>query len=120
MIPIIFAHFVGDECHEYWYEVFSHCENIYGFDDDRRTIIVDQEKSIDSAFRDALNKCKLFLDPLHVRKNMLPRLGASKANGIYLYNKAVHAPTKSAVDEIITQYSIQQAAYLSSLKKEEI
>lgn len=48
IVPILFANFVGVEFHEYWYKVFKSCRVIEEFDVSRRTIIVDQEKSIDT------------------------------------------------------------------------
>lgn len=120
LLPLLFAHFVGAECHEYWHRVFSECQKLEGFDVESRTTIVDQEKSIDSAYKDVFQNAKMFLDPMHVRKNMGSALGASRAVGISLYDKALYAPTEAAVDEVVARYSETQAKYLGRFKRSEL
>ena len=95
IIPVLFAHFIGVESYDYWRTVFENCSEIEEFDVIRRTLIVDQEKSIDTAFDDVVKNVKLFLDPLHVKKNMGPKLGSLKASGVALYERDLHAPSKS-------------------------
>lgn len=42
LLSLLFAHFVGAECHKYWKIVLEECKNLEGFDDATRTTIVDQ------------------------------------------------------------------------------
>lgn len=121
LIPIVFAHFVGPECLETWRHVFLACAAIDGFDIPERTTIVDQEKSIDGAYRECLQHARLFLDPLHVKKNLGAKLdGADKAMGLQLYEKAVYAPTVEAVNQICASYSPAQKAYLENFDNAEL
>ena len=120
IVPIFFAHFIGAECYDYWHSVFKKCSTVDNFDIPQRTIIVDQEKSIDTAFEDDTQHAKLFLDPLHIKKNMTPHLGALKAKGIALYERAMYAPSKKHADDIIVQYTDAQAEYLSKYPKEHL
>ena len=120
LVPILFAYFVGAECYEYWKKVFERCTQIDNFDISQRMIIVDQEKSIDKAFDDCTQHAHLFLDPLHVKKNMSPILGSLRAKGLALYESALYAPSQKLADDIILQYSEKQAAYLSKYPKERL
>ncbi|CAN8075950.1 unnamed protein product [Agarophyton chilense] len=120
LLPLLFAHLIGAECYETWNTVFEECINIPGYDIAERTTIVDQEKRIDKAYEEVFSEAKIFLDPLHVRKNMGAKLGATKAVGISLYERALYAPTCAAVDEIVLQYSRQQRAYLSKFEKSDL
>ena len=92
LFPLVFAHFVGPESLQTWTQVFTACEKIDGFDVPLRTTIADQKKSIDSAYCLCFNHANLFLGPLHVKKNLGPRLGADKASGLSFYEQAVYAP----------------------------
>ena len=112
LFPLVFAHFVGAECLETWTRVFQACAGIEGFDVPLRTTIVDQEKSIDSAYRACLKHAKLFLDPLHVKKNLGAKLGAEKASGLRSYERAVYAPSMETVGTITSTYSSVQREYL--------
>ena len=82
---LVFAHSVGLECYDSWKMVFQACAMMDGFDVETRTTILDQERSIYKAYRECFKKAKFFLDPLHVRKNLRPKLGAIKAIGLQLY-----------------------------------
>lgn len=62
----------------------------------------------------------MFLDLLHVRKNMGSKLGATKEIGLSLYERALHAPSRSAVDEIVAGYGDVQRQYLSKFHRSEI
>ena len=44
LVPILFANYVGAECHDYWRSVFQRCCQIKNFDVLRRTVMVHQEK----------------------------------------------------------------------------
>lgn len=120
IVPIAFAHFVGAECHQYWSNVFRACKNIDGFDIPDRTVVVDQEKSIDTSFKEIFSHAKMFLDPMHVKKNMGSKLGRFKASGISYYEQALRAPSKEEVDRIIEYYSDEQKTYLKSFEKPEL
>lgn len=54
-------------------------------------------------------KDHLFMDYLHIEKNMGSKLGAAKGSGLNLYERAVYAPSKSVVDAVINPYSPAQA-----------
>lgn len=104
IIPILFAHFNGAECHNYWQTVFDKCFEIYNFGSNRRTIIIDQEKSIDTAF-DKVRNAKPFLDAIRVRKSIGSKLWSSKASGLALYKKKVIYPSSQhQVKNIIDKY----------------
>lgn len=62
----------------------------------------------------------IFLDPLHAKKNMSPKLGALKAMGLHLYEKAIQAATKQHVEDTIEQYFLKQSTYLSRFPKEQL
>lgn len=49
---------------------------------------------------------------MDVRKSMGSALGAKQAAGNWLHEKSLYAPTRSAVDEIITQFTLEQEKYL--------
>lgn len=78
-----------------------------------------QGNSIDSAYNNVMRFAKLFLDALHVQKNLAPRLRAAKLYSIGLYNKSLHAPLKSQADDYSTQYSRTQGSYLSIVARSE-
>lgn len=120
ILPLVFAHFVGSECEEYWTSVFNACKSLPGFDITERTTIVDQEKSIDTAYRKVMERAKLFLDPLHVKKNMGPKLGSEKAVGLSLYERAVRAPSQAEVDNLVAEYPEAQRLYLGKFPKSEL
>lgn len=68
LLSLLFALFMGAECHEYWKIVFEECKNLEGCNDEAGTTIVYQEKSIDSAYKEVFQNAKLFQNPMHVRK----------------------------------------------------
>lgn len=51
---------------------------------------------------------------------MTARLGKYKASAVYLYDGAVHAPSREAVEILTGSYSAPQAAYLGKFKKAEL
>lgn len=116
LLPV-FAHFIGTENYKYWKTVFEAAKHLTGFDVPTLNTIVNQEKSIYRAYKDVFEHAELFLDPFHVRKNMGGKLGSSKAIGFSIYDRALYAPTKSMVDEIVAHYSTVQRDNLSSFDK---
>lgn len=120
LVPIVFAHSVGTECEDVWSKVFQAAKDITGFDRGGRVTIVDQEKSIDSAYRSTMDHAELFLDMLHVKKNMGPKLGPEKSTGLSLFERAVRAPSRTQVDALKAQYGPKQKAYLSKFADSEI
>lgn len=120
IVPILFAHAVGTESEETWSRVFRSLANVSGFDVDGRVTIVDQEKSIDKCHRDAMQNANIFLDALHVKKNMSPRLGSERASGLSLYERALRAPCKDVVDIMKAQYGEKQRAYLGRFADKEL
>lgn len=116
----MFVRFVGSECQEHWSTVFKQCCDIKDFYLQLRTIIVDQEKSIDLALDEVFQNAKLFLGPIHVKKNMGPKLGSFKAAGLSLYEEALHALSRQVSGGFISKFSELQANYLNKLPKERI
>lgn len=120
LVPLLFYHYIGTESEESWRVVFTALKAISGFDRAGRVTIVDQEKSIDSAFRGVMEHAHLFLDALHVKKNMTPSLGAEKAHATSLYQRALVAPTMQEVDRIKGLYGPRQRSYLSKFQNREL
>ncbi|PXF42487.1 hypothetical protein BWQ96_07796 [Gracilariopsis chorda] len=120
LLPLLFAHFIGTEDYGTWKKVFEECKLIPGFDVPARTTIVDQEKSIDRPYKKVFESAKTFLNLLHVKKNMGAKLGAAKAIGLSLYERALHAPTRAVVDHIVRQYTDKQKEYLGNFYPEEL
>lgn len=120
LCPLLFAHSIGSECTLSWKRVFNALAEIPHFDIPGRTTIVDQEKSIDSAYASAMKHADYFLDPLHVRKNMLRAVGAEKSDAVWLYTKALYAPTKQETDSFIARFGPRQRAYLDKFDKKHL
>ena len=117
MVPTAFAHSVGPESKENWQKVFQAVSSVVKFDIPERPIIIDQEKGIEKAFGRVFIHTKMFLDPLHVQKNMLKVLGAERSIAVSLYKRALHAPLRVQKDEIIQQHGPNQKKYLSKFDK---
>lgn len=79
-------------------------KSIDGFIIDTSFTIVDQRKSIHSYFRLTMKNDDLFLDLMHVKKNMSPIIGAEKSQCHYIYGMAVQAPCSEKVDDIKSIY----------------
>lgn len=118
--PLVFAHSVRTECQEAWKPVFDVLKNMPGFDIYRRTTIVDQEKSIDAAFRSVMEKANLFLDWMHVTKNMASSIGSEKNIGVSLYQRALRASSIEKVQELKLQYGPKQSSYLGQFDDAEL
>lgn len=54
----------------------------------------------------------MFLDMLHVKKNLTPHLGKDKAVALRLYEKALFAPATEFTDVFKREYCDSQARYL--------
>lgn len=93
--------------------MFEACKCLPVFDVTEQTTIVDQDKSIDTAYQRVMRNAKLFLDPLYVKKNMGPELGNDNAVGLSMYNSAVHAPSKGEVDKVILDYGVSPRTSLA-------
>lgn len=118
--PICFAHSVATENGETWKSVFQNVATIDGFDCPGRVIVTDQEKGIDTAFSKVMCNAKLFLDFLHVKKNMISSLGVEKAMGPALYKRALWAPSQGRCELIKEEYGPKQKAYLSKFSNEQL
>lgn len=81
---------------------------------------MDQKKSIDSCFRLIMENDHLFLDLMHVKKNIAPIIGVEKSQALSLYDMAVGAPCTEKVDDIDSKYGPKQAAYLAKFKDSEL
>ena len=108
LVPLLFAHSVGTECEETWTIVFSKLKAVPGFDVPGRVTIVDQEKSIDTSFSNVMQHACLFLDPLHVKKNMAVYVGRERATALLKYSRAVRAPSTATVAAIKREYGEKQ------------
>lgn len=102
MLSLELAYFVGSECEEYWTSLFEAYKCLPGFDVTELTSIVDQEKTIDTAYHKVMRNAKLFLDPLHVKKNMGLKLGNDKDVVLSMYDRSVCVPSKREVAKIIS------------------
>lgn len=120
VIPIDFGHSVGPECYETWCVIFEECKRVPGFDTEDRTTLLHQKKCIRKAYEHVFDNVKLFLDPVHVKRKLGDRLGAKKAVGLCMYDSAVWAPTKAAVEGIIRDYSSVRKEYLNTFPKSEL
>lgn len=61
-----------------------------------------------SAYKDIVKSSHLFLDPLHDKKNIGPKLGATKASSITVYKRALLALLNAMADALIEFYSPTQ------------
>lgn len=66
--------------------------------------IIRQEKSIHSACKEVMKHNSLFLDALHVKKNMSANLGLNKGVGINFHGRGVRAPSKVHVSALQTAF----------------
>lgn len=117
LLSLVLVHYVGSECEEYWKSGFVACKCLPDFNIAEQTTIVDREKSIDKAYQKVVRIAKLFLDALHVKKNMGPKLGNDKAVGLFMYDCAVHAPSKGEADKLISEYRVYRRTYLAQFSK---
>lgn len=53
-----------------------------------------------------MKHASLFLDILHIKKNIHPVLGPEKGQFSALYDKALRAPSRTAVDVTMVQYAL--------------
>lgn len=60
--------------------------------------MVDQEKAIETAYRNHLEYAHLFLDPIDAKKNIAFSVGAEKTEGIEVYYKEFKASRKTIVN----------------------
>ena len=67
-----------------------------------------------------MEHARIFLDPMHVRKNMTKVMGNEKSNALHLYTKALYAPTKELCDTYRREYGPRQRQYLSRFPCEEL
>lgn len=103
VVPVCFAHFVGTECEQIWTSVFQLTKDVPGFDVPGRVTIVNQEKSIDKDYRNTMTQASLFLDQLHVKKNITALIGNKRTSGVALCQLACSAPSKDMVDTFKSQ-----------------
>lgn len=120
LTPLVSSHSIGTESRETWDLVFSACLSIEEFDKAGRVTIVDQEKSIDLSYRSHMKEASLFLDKHHVKKNMLPKVGTEKAAAADLYERALRAPSREAVDALKELYGRKTKEYLSKFDDSEL
>lgn len=100
MFPLFFSNSAGTECHEQWKTEFETVDFIEGFDVPCKKTIVDQGKNIDREFRASMRNALMFLDMLHVQKNMANTMGVEKTVGVCYYQSAVRTHFKSFVDDL--------------------
>lgn len=105
LLPLLSAQFGGAEFHEYWKGVFEEYKKTDGFNISRKTTIVYQEKSIGSAYKEVFEHTKMFLDPMHVHKNMGSSLCAHRTVNNSLSDRSLNAPSQAAVGDIASRYS---------------
>lgn len=78
-----------------------------------RITIVHQDKSIDSAFKTVITQPYLFINPMHVKRNMTPLLVAEKRNGVALYKITLHAASVEELEQMKGLYGPRQRFNLS-------
>lgn len=83
-----------------------------------RTTILDQEKSIQSSFREAMEFYSVLLDVHHVKKNILTHLGWERSTGPSLHGRKISAPCVEDVVKIKRQYG-EKSAYFQKFRDEE-
>lgn len=67
-----------------------------------------------------MDHTEIFLDSVHKEKNMVPKIGAEKSNGIRLCQSDMNAPSTEDVDATKHQYGPKKRQYLSRFKDREI
>lgn len=92
--------------------MFRECKKILGFDIRNFTTIADEENSIDRAYKIIMEEANTFLDPLHVRKNLAPKLWMVKVAVLVLYDRLIYAPSMAEIASIKEEYSRAQMKYL--------
>lgn len=104
-LPLLFAHFFGPENNDSWKKVFEECTRMPGFDVVGKTTKVDQQKNIEKAYNKVFENAKMFLDPIHVKKNMGAKVVAARAIALSSYERALNTTSCAAVDKISQQYN---------------
>lgn len=120
MLLLVLAHFIDSVFEEYWTNVLEACECLTGFNVTELTSIFDHKTSINTASCKIMRNTKLFSDQLHVKKCMGLNLQSCKSVGLSMYDCAVCARSQSEVDNIISEYGVDQRAYLAQFYKSEL
>lgn len=121
LCSIVSGHGIGPECHHEWAPRFEAAAAVVGFNVAGRVMVVDLEKSIDTAHDEAMDNGEKFNDERHVLKNMIPKLGPEeKTTGPGLYSRALRAPSKLEVDQIKALYGPRQKAWLARFPDHEL
>lgn len=118
--PLLFDHSVGTEREETWMPIFQAMADLDAFNVERRTYVVDQQKSINLAFRRTMEKYNLFLDWMHVRNSMAPKIRTERSQRLSLNDMALKAPSKHQCDEIKSQFGPKQHAYIDKFDASEL
>lgn len=117
--PLVFQHSTVTEIWDTRLPVFKELKFVEGYKDMKQKLIVDYENSIDSDFRHTMHNSHIFLDFIHVKKNMAPQIRTEKTKGMFLHYKALHVPCRKVVEEKV-KYGLNQLVYLGYFKDEEL
>lgn len=112
IVPLFFSHSVGTDRSYTWGTVFEDLKEVDRFDCDGRTTIVDQEKALESTLRSAFAECNIFMDMLHVKKNMAPSIRTEKTTGLHAYKTKVRATLPSITSVWTDQYGAKKEMYM--------
>lgn len=69
-VALVFGRSVGPSCYDSWKINLQACTPIDGVYIPEGTTIVDQERDIYKAFREVMAQANIFMNPLHVQKNL--------------------------------------------------
>jgi hypothetical protein len=120
LCSIVAMHDIDNESSETWSDACKAAASVSGFDRQGRTLMVDMEKGCGSAISSAFRYTERFLDERHVVKNSSPHLGNERATGLLLYKRALRAPSKARVDDLVQQYGPRQKDYMDKYKLSEL
>lgn len=118
--PLVFAHSVRTECEETQLPELQALQSLPSFDVARRTTIVDQENSIGAAFRSRMGHANMFLDWIHIKKNMSSSIGTEKTIGVSLYERVLRASSEEIVSQLKLQYGPNQCNYLEAFNDSQL
>jgi hypothetical protein len=98
--------------------MFELLSDVPGFDDPKRTFVLDMEKGLRRSFKDNLPKTQLFTDEIHFKKNLAKAIPAKeKAESFSLYSRALREPSRDRVDVLVAKMGPATQAYQAKWPK---
>lgn len=119
LIPLTFSHFVGPKLLQTCLTALNACKRIpvWMFKIEQPLFTKRKPFILLTKTREF---AKMFLDPLHVRINLGPRLGMGKSVCLSLYDIALYAPSVSEVASVKEEHSRTQRNYLAQFPDSEL